>query len=201
MLGWEQKVLWCTYIFLYSFIFWIENALHLFICDVFIQNCPFFEFFWCWFGFFIHFLMCYGSVELVPPHHFWCNLAVKRQIKIHCDGESPNEKKSRDHIRGPEPATGRRWTSKLATRQMRRNSPRISPICCSRTITPLQCRLTRLREPNACPCPSAHPIGCTTIPVPPTANSGPCCTSGADTFMWIRVGEYCVLAGRGGVCA
>jgi hypothetical protein len=29
-------VLWYSHIFLYSFIFWIENALHPLICDVFI---------------------------------------------------------------------------------------------------------------------------------------------------------------------
>jgi hypothetical protein len=31
MLGWHQKVLWCSHIFLHSFVFWIENALHPFI--------------------------------------------------------------------------------------------------------------------------------------------------------------------------
>jgi hypothetical protein len=37
MLGWQQKVLWCIHIFLHSLIFWIENALHPFIFNIFIQ--------------------------------------------------------------------------------------------------------------------------------------------------------------------
>jgi hypothetical protein len=37
MLGWQQKVLWCSHIFLHSLIFWIENALHPLICNIFIQ--------------------------------------------------------------------------------------------------------------------------------------------------------------------
>jgi hypothetical protein len=58
MLGWQQKTLWCSHIFLHSLIFWIENALYPLICDIFIQIWqfhPFFEKFGCWFGFFILF--------------------------------------------------------------------------------------------------------------------------------------------------
>jgi hypothetical protein len=72
MLGWQQKALWCSHIFLHSLIFWIENTLHPFICNIFIQICQFhpcFGNFWCWFGFFIHFLYI-----LVPKT--WCHLII-----------------------------------------------------------------------------------------------------------------------------
>jgi hypothetical protein len=50
MLGWQQKALWCSHIFLHSFIFWIGNALHPIICNIFIhilQFHPHFEKNWC----------------------------------------------------------------------------------------------------------------------------------------------------------
>ena len=33
------------------------------------------------------FIFCvFGSKNMVPPHNFWCNLAVNRQKEIHCRG-------------------------------------------------------------------------------------------------------------------
>jgi hypothetical protein len=73
MLGWQQKALWCSHIFLHSLIFWIENTLHPFICNIFIQICQFHPCF-----------VYFGPKDMVPPHYFWCNLAVNRQKKFHC---------------------------------------------------------------------------------------------------------------------
>ena len=42
-LGWQQKVLCCSHMFLHSLIFWIKNALHLLICNIFIQKLVFWE--------------------------------------------------------------------------------------------------------------------------------------------------------------
>jgi hypothetical protein len=55
MLGWLQEVLWCSYIFLHSLIFWIENALHPVICNIFIQIWQFHPF-WIFFGIGLAFL-------------------------------------------------------------------------------------------------------------------------------------------------
>jgi hypothetical protein len=38
MLGWQQKALQCSHVFLHSFIFWIENALHPLRCNILLHG-------------------------------------------------------------------------------------------------------------------------------------------------------------------
>jgi hypothetical protein len=72
MLGWQQKVLWCSHIFLHSLIFWIENlftSIDIYYFHPNLEISSNLGKFWCWFGFFIHF---FGIFFLKN----WCHLII-----------------------------------------------------------------------------------------------------------------------------
>jgi hypothetical protein len=80
MLWWHQKEVWYSHVFLYSFTFWIENALHPLICDVFIQTWKFLVLVWIFHPFFNMFL--FGTTSLFIVQYSYKVLHKKLMYNI-----------------------------------------------------------------------------------------------------------------------